>query len=413
MKTLLIFGLQIPEPNSTGAGNRMLQLIKLFEENNFYIHFACAQPKTTFSIDLKNIDVKVHEIQLNDSSTKSLLDKIKPDIVLFDRFITEEQFGWVVDEVCPKALKILDTEDLHFLRENREKILKNKNSIKKEYFLSEKAKREIAAIYRCDFTLMISKYEIDLLSIKFNIPESLLLYLPFVFDIQNINQREWLTFNERKHFVSIGNFKHAPNLDMVKHLHQNLGPKIRKDLPQAEWHIYGAYLPKQIEDVHNPGKGIIVKGRATDALKTLQKHRVMLAPVRFGAGLKGKCIDSMRAGTPSVTTSVGSEGIANKEDWSGFVEDRENDFCKSTIQLYSNQNIWQIKQKQCFKILNTNFDLNLFESDFKNNVENALKNLKNIRLHNIVGELLKHHRHRSTKYMSLWIEEKNRKEDFK
>lgn len=408
MDNLLIFGLQYPEPNSTAAGSRMLQLIDIFKGMGFEIHFACAQPETKFSVDIEALGIAQHNIQLNDSFTKLLLADIKPKIVLFDRFVTEEQFGWMVDEVCPTVLKILDTEDLHFLRENREKIVKKRISKKREFELSEKAKREIAAIYRCDLTLMISKIEIDILVEKFQIPDQLLVYIPFFLDTNSINQNVSPKYSNRNHFVSIGNFKHAPNLDMVKQLRDDIWPQISQQLPNAEWHIYGAYLPKHIKKWNNPKKGIIAKGRAEDAKDTLQNYKVMLAPLRYGAGIKGKLIDSMRAGTPSVTTSVGAEGITSKENWPGFVEDDYLKFVSSAVELYTNEDLWKVKHKMGFEVLNLNFDKKHYSDKFKDIIEGSLQNLEELRQNNTVGALLKHHLHRSTKFMSLWIEEKNK-----
>ncbi len=412
-KTLLIFGIQIPEPNSTAAGSRMLQLMDLFAAFGFEIHFACSTPQTEFSIDLNQIRVNSYNIQLNDNSAKRLLNELRPQLVLFDRFITEEQFGWMVDEVCPDALKILDTEDLHFLRENREQLVKHPETKIDELTFTDKAKREIGAIYRCDLSLMISKAEIEILSGHFQIPESILVYLPFLLNLKAFAEIELTSYQQRQHFMSIGNFKHAPNLDMVKHLYQNIWPKIKQDLPDAEWHIYGAYLPQQIKEMHHSKKGIIVKGRAQKAINTIRNYKVMLAPLRFGAGLKGKCIDSMQAGTPSVTTSIGAEGIAKSIEWPGSVKDDTNAFIKAASELYSNEKLWLSQQNQGFKLLKRHFDVELYKSDFKEVIEQTLTHLHQFRQNNRVGALLKHHLHRSTKFMSLWIEEKNKRDSQK
>ncbi len=409
METLLIFGLQYPESKSTAAGSRMLQLISLFKEYGYDIHFACAQLPTEFSNDLNVLKINTHAVKINDKLTGLLLKEINPHIVLFDRFITEEQFGWIVEETCPNALKILDTEDLHFLRENREKLLDLQDSNPYEFAFTDKAKREIGAIYRCDLTLMISKVEIEILVEKFRIPEELLWYLPFIFDVSKLKIENTPKYEDRLHFVSIGNFKHRPNLDMVKHLHKNIWPEIRKALPKAEWHVFGAYLPQQIQEMHKPENGVIVMGRAEDVLSTLQSYKVMLAPLRFGAGLKGKCFDSMRSGTPSVTTSVGAEGITEHKDWPGFVEDDEQEFVNASVELYQNQNIWQDKQKKAFEILSQNFSKAEFQKKFQEELKYGLSHLKSIRRNNLTGQLLKFHLHRSTKFMSLWIEEKNLK----
>lgn len=121
VKRLVIIGLVVPEPASTAAGTRMLQLIDLFRERNYEITFLTSAGNIEFS---EKIDFQ--KIEINDSSFDELINNLDPDIVLFDRFVTEEQFGWRVSENCPQALKILDTEDLHFLREARRKAFHEK-----------------------------------------------------------------------------------------------------------------------------------------------------------------------------------------------------------------------------------------------------------------------------------------------
>lgn len=405
---ILVFGLRFPEPKSTAAGSRMLQLIKVFQDFGFHIHFACAQPKSKFAKDLNEIKATEYVIQLNDNTAQELLKTLRPEVVMFDRFITEEQFGWVVDETCPHALKVLDTEDLHFLRENRERIVKNPSTNIEEYRLTDKAKREIASIYRSDLSLMISKTEIEILSNQFRVPHHMLVYLPFLFNTDRLNIKDRLNYADRKHFASIGNFKHAPNLDMVKHLRKTIWPQIKTALPNAEWHIYGAYMPQQIKEMHEPAERIIVKGRAEEAVDMLQHYKVMLAPLRFGAGLKGKCFDSMRAGTPSATTTIGSEGITEAKKWPGIVSDDVEQFSGAAVELYQNPKLWESKQRLCYELLKAKFNINDFKHGFKIKIEQALEKIQELRKDNPVGEILKYHQHRSTKYMSLWIQEKNK-----
>jgi len=120
MKNLLIIGFVWPEPNSTAAGSRMLQLIELFQKNGYAVTLVCAASKSDKSFDLDTLNIQTFDIQLNDSSFDVLVKEMNPDIVMFDRFLTEEQFGWRVAENCPEAIRILDTEDLHFLRSARQ-----------------------------------------------------------------------------------------------------------------------------------------------------------------------------------------------------------------------------------------------------------------------------------------------------
>ncbi|MBC7494457.1 MAG: glycosyltransferase, partial [Flavobacterium sp.] len=156
MKKLLVIGFVWPEPKSSAAGNRMLQLIFMFQEMNYKVTFASAAQNLEFSEDLNNYNVTAAPILLNDSSFDIFCKNLQPDVVLFDRFLTEEQFGWRVTLVCKNAIKILDTEDLHSLRLCRQKaVIENKKFDIADMIQSDIAKREMASIYRCDLSLMV------------------------------------------------------------------------------------------------------------------------------------------------------------------------------------------------------------------------------------------------------------------
>ena len=111
MKQLLIIGHTFPEPSTTAAGSRMMQLIELFKEEKYQITFASTAAVSEKTANLQRQHISIENIKLNDVSFDEFIKKLNPEIVVFDRYITEEQFGWRVSENCPKALKILDTED--------------------------------------------------------------------------------------------------------------------------------------------------------------------------------------------------------------------------------------------------------------------------------------------------------------
>jgi hypothetical protein len=112
MKKLLIIGYVWPEPNSSAAGSRMMQLINSFQMQHYQITFASPAQQTEHMADLNALNIAVENINLNCTSFNDFIVKLAPDAVMFDRFMMEEQFGWRVSEHCPLALRILDTEDL-------------------------------------------------------------------------------------------------------------------------------------------------------------------------------------------------------------------------------------------------------------------------------------------------------------
>ena len=172
---------------------------------------------------MESLNVQVVEILLNHSSFDFFVKDLNPEVVLFDRFMTEEQFGWRITENCPDALRILDTEDLHFLRKTRQQSISSSSGSANDFDLNDIAKREIASIYRSDLSLIISEAELKILIDKFKIDCSLLLYLPFMLDLnENPEQKQHSSFSERTDFVSIGNFLHPPNSDVIFYLKNDI-----------------------------------------------------------------------------------------------------------------------------------------------------------------------------------------------
>jgi glycosyltransferase involved in cell wall biosynthesis len=403
---VLIIGYVWVEPNSSAAGSHMLSIIQLFQKQNWQIEFATPAQASTHAIDLASIGISTKNISLNCDSFDSYVKEYNPDIVLFDRFMMEEQFGWRVDKHCPKALKILDTEDLQCLRHARHTAHKAQREMTKTDLFSDLAKREIAAILRCDISLIISSYEMELLTKTFKVNPTILHHLPFMVDLEKV-PKTTKPFTERQHFMTIGNFRHAPNWDVVLHL-QEIWTEIRKKLPKAELHIYGSYPPPKATALHNPKKGFHIKGWANSADEVMEASRICLAPIRFGAGIKGKLLDAMITQTPSVTSLLGAEGMHNQEPWGGMIADNINDFVEAAVKLYSDEKAWKKAQKNGTALLHSRYDAKVLAKELIEKIISVQENLEEHRLNNFTGAMLKHHSMMSTKYMSQWINEKNK-----
>lgn len=408
---VLIIGFVWPEPNSSAAGGRMVQLISIFKGLGFDVTFASPAMDSDYMVDLNSLGVKKKSIALNCSSFDVFVKELNPSIVLFDRFMIEEQFGWRVAENCPNALRLLDTEDLHCLRLARQKAFKENRPFSTDDLLEEDvAKREIASILRCDVSLMISEYEMELLQTVFKIDSNLLYYLPLLLEpIEDSMIQKSPSFEERNNFVFIGNFLHEPNWNAVQYLKETIWPLIRKQIPEAVLHIYGAYPSQKVLQLHQPKQGFYIMGRADDAQEVVKNARVVLAPLRFGAGIKGKLLEAMQCGTPSVTTTIGAESMCGDLPWNGFVTDNPQVFADKAIELYQEKLLWLKAQKNGFEIVEKRYLKSVFENDFVEHILETQTHLKQHRLHNFMGSMLQHHTLTSTKYMSRWIEEKNRK----
>ena len=407
---LLIIGSVWPEPKSSASGVRMMQLIHLFLGQGWKITFCSDANVSDFMFNLESIGIDKFYIELNSDSFNDFLKSIEPSIVLFDRYITEEKYGWRVAENKPKALRILDTEDLHCLRYARQFAFKKGRDIEDSDLYSDYAKREIASIMRSDISLIISEFEMEILKEKFNVPQQQIYYLPFLLKSIDKPYLSLLpTYEERKDFIFIGNFLHEPNWDAVQYLKTEIWPKIHSQLPNVSLNIFGAYPTEKVLQLNSPKSSFFIKGRAEDVFTEMKNARICLAPLRFGAGIKGKLIDAMICGTPSITTKIGAEGINNTFSWPGTIADNPNDFVKAAINYYLNKELWIAAQKNGIGVINNRFNSKLFKTKFLEKITEKINNLEYFRAKNFMGAMLLYQTANATKYMSKWIQEKNNK----
>ncbi|MCF6345418.1 MAG: glycosyltransferase family 4 protein, partial [Thiomicrorhabdus sp.] len=188
-------------------------------------------------------------------------------------------------------------------------------------------------------------------------------------------------------------------------------PKIRQQLPHAELHIYGAYPPPKATQLHSDKQGFKIKGWAPDALQVIRQARVCLAPLRFGAGIKGKLAEAMLCGTPNVTTSIGAESMKNalNKKWGGEISNNTDSFVQSAIQLYTDPKRWKAAQQTGFNIVQSRYTVpHSSQSTLFTQLTPLLEQPDAHRQTNFIGLMLNHHHHKSTQYMAQWIEAKNR-----
>ncbi|MBR7745713.1 glycosyltransferase [Undibacterium baiyunense] len=424
IQKVLYLGYVWPEPNSSAAGSRTMAFLRLFRAQNWQVIFASVAALSPHRADLSALQIEEKQLALNCDSFDQFVRDYQPDLVVFDRFFTEEQFAWRVERQVPNALRLLDTCDLHSLREARHQLLKqalqahpnererqavlqpssDRASLVQQMAQSDLALREIAAIYRCDLSLMISRFETELLRDAFALPSYLLCENNLMLTVRTGSTSD---FQHRQGFVSIGNFRHAPNWDAVLYLKQAVWPRLRAKMADAQIDVYGSYPPPKAIALHQPEQGFYVRGWADDAQQVMAAARVCLAPIRFGAGIKGKLADAMAAGTPSVTTPIGAESMHGDLHWGGAIADHLDDFVDAAIRLASDQSEWRLAQQRGQQILQQHFDYDTAASDFIGAILQAREQQAVRRLQNFTGAMLRHHSMKSTQYMSQWIQLKN------
>ena len=428
--TVLFFSNLYPEANASAAGFRTSYFLQQLSQapGISSIHYATATSKTPPIIkdiqrELEEQNVHLHVLPPNRSEmTKEFLTKTLPTtkstLVVFDRFYAEEMYSFHLHLHCPNALLVLDMQDMHSLRWARQEIIEQSETDLSDLPITLRPSitdtrllRELASIHRCDLTLVCSSVELGLLNYHYGIDPSKLCLAPLFGDCGSNKGLDW---KDRKDFVFVGGFRHEPNVDAVKQL-KRLWPQIRSKLGKdVDMHIYGAYCPDQLKmSFHDPSTGFFVHGFHPSLVDILADKRCMLAPIRFGAGIKGKIVDAWKCGLPVVTTSIGSEGTHGDnewQEWGGRVAYNDRDFCQAAVELYSDVAQWNKSRAQIPGLLSRLTGKQQWTSVAKRLVE-ALESKEERRTKDFTRGILWHQPLQSTEYFSKYIEYKERIEE--
>jgi glycosyltransferase involved in cell wall biosynthesis len=422
---VLFFSTVWPETSSSAAGVRTRDLIDGFQKTGSQVAYVCSSSVNEYTDRLLDSGVQVFYCAPNrEDAVSNILTSLRPSKVIFDRFYAEEMWSFRVKSLLPEAVRILDMQDVHFLRESRQDALKSGASLEDVLNIRPTAsaiscQRELASIYRSDLTLVCSPEELRLLTQHYNVPKDILQLAPFFVDKKYLDM-DAPSFKQRQHFMMIGSFRHPPNLDSVRWAVNEIWPLIRQNLQKhllpgkrlPELHIFGSYCPSSAQDeFHRPGNGVFVKG-FTPTLEIMNNYRLCLAPLRYGAGLKGKIIDSWCHGMPVCTTPVGAEGLVDedsKDGWGGLYKALEAEtLARDAAFLYSTEDFWRNSQQAGFRLLANSFDRESGLENIIKAVQHRHANLEEFRAQNYFGAILWHQQMRSTEYFSRWIELKER-----
>lgn len=430
---IVFIGFVWPEPDSSAAGQNILSYILACKEENWKVSFLSAADQNQYSAKLSDMGVMSYVTKLNCSSFNSQIMQLQPDIVIFDRFLTFEQFAWRVTQECPKALLVIDAEDLHFLRKARQMLVNstqteklgkvnqfvdifedNGDMIQPELLYNDLCLREMACIFKADLTIVLSSFESQVLKRIFKVNPRQLSHIPFILSNKALDE-EPLAFESKQDFVFIGNFRHAPNLHAAKLLAKTLWPQIRKKListfgdsaKQVKCNIYGSYMTPEAKQLHSPKDKFYMHGHADSQFEVINNARVMLAPITFGAGVKGKLIDAMRVNTPSVTTVIGAEGISNLP-YAGVIANSANEFVEAAVKTYLDPKHYAQLVANGLQILKVDYDINTNKQTFIDSLKRAKAQQDNNKQRNFMQKLLHQQQFQANKYMSQWIEVKNK-----
>lgn len=387
-----------PEPRSSAAGVRTYEMSLFIRRLGYQLIGVAPGAASVHSEAWERSGTRVLSCDPNSSQAAEILKTLTPELVIYDRFYTEEKFGWRARELWPEALQMIDTSDLHCLRGARQRAHLAGSEVLEPHddFFGDDLLREMASLHRADVCLVVSSYEAEWLN-RQGFEKKRVCFLPFSAQADRALKAQ----TDRRGFSFLGNYLHAPNVDAVRWLESELWPALREHLPAAELHLYGAYPPQAISQLHGKS-GIFSHGFIEDHRQALARHEVMLAPLRFGAGIKGKILEAWATGTPVLGTPLAFESMGT-----GFAEFTDAVEFVDQIQNLQKPECWHKNVQQGLAQLENKFEQEIIFKTFATFLENSMLDLAEMRK-SLIGRLLRYHGAQSLKYFSQWIEEKNK-----
>ncbi|HFD86281.1 MAG TPA: glycosyltransferase [Gammaproteobacteria bacterium] len=230
-----------------------------------------------------------------------------------------------------KAKILYHTVDLHYLRMEREAGLQNNKRKKKA--AADMKQRELASIRSVDATIVHSTTEQEILQPL--VPDASLHVYPLIMNTRGTNAG----FAERKDIVFVGGYQHSPNVDAVQYFVNEVMPLLKSSLPGIRFYAVGSKPPKEIQALARDD--VIVTGFVEDLSSLLDKIRVSVAPLRYGAGIKGKIGTAMAVGLPVVVTSLAAEGMSLTDGENVLIADGAKKISDAIVKVYRDESEWQ------------------------------------------------------------------------
>lgn len=340
MRLLFVYCM-FPEPDTNAGGFRLFEIVKIFLNQGYSITFLAKyanHPRYRSALE----DLGVECIcDLGTSLTDclaqfaSFLRERAFDIAVFSHYFNYNTYAPYLQAFLPNCHLILDTVDLHFLRLQREAALSSDPVMQK--YAEQVHYQEVSAILDADCLWMVTKKERDIVLPIVSNSEIAIHVVPIIHPVEKHLQ----AYSQRKGVVFLGNYGHSPNVDAVNYFMQEVFPLLCQMLPEVHITIAGNQPPTHFQKYTEAYANVSVTGFVPDHRDILSSHLVGIAPLRYGAGMKGKIGEYLACGLPCVSTSIGAEGMELEHEHEILIADDPVQFAKMIMKLYCDIDLWQ------------------------------------------------------------------------
>jgi GT2 family glycosyltransferase/SAM-dependent methyltransferase len=373
-KNILVIDHYVPTYDKDSGSLRMYNMLRILNELGYGVTFigdnlAKLEPYTA-SLQQLGIEVIYYPSVSSIDGYMSANGKYF-DVSILSRAHIAVNHVNNVRKYCVNAKIIFDTVDLQFLREMRRYELEKEPQVLADV---EKFKTMEYQIMRlCDRTWVVSPYEKDLIS-----RDDPGIAVDVVSNIHEVHPTT-NTYAVRKDLLFIGGFIHKPNVDAVLWFVKAILPLIHRKKPDIKLYVIGSEPPANIASLAS--NNVIITGFVEDPANYFNDCRAFVAPLRYGAGVKGKINQSMSYGLPVVTTTIGAEGMGLSDGRDVLIADEPEKFAEKVMELYDNEELWSLLSSNSIKNIQ---DVYSFEVNKKiigklideiNRVENAAINV--------------------------------------
>ncbi|GAB3378468.1 glycosyltransferase [Lysobacter fragariae] len=331
---VLVIDAQTPQPDRDAGSLRMLNLMRLMREEGAQVSFLPANLASDgrYTQALQQLGVETwHSPFARRPPTWLREHGHRFDTIVVCRHYIASEFLPLLREHAPQARIVFDTVDLHYLRESRGAQLTGDPALART--AQHTRALELDVIARSDVTLVVSEVERALLAN--DAPQARVEVLSTLHHVSGPGR----SFAHRADLVFVGGFRHPPNVDAVCWFVDEVFAKIRARLPQVRFHCIGGDAPTEVTALGSR-PGVVVHGHIKDIQPHMDGARIALAPLRYGAGVKGKVNLSMAHGQPVVATSCAVEGMHLHAGEDVLVADDADGFAEAVLRLYGDEALW-------------------------------------------------------------------------
>ncbi len=361
-RRILVIGARVLTPDLDAGSLRIYNLLTILRDLACDVTFVASFPSSwpPFTERLERDRDRLRETGIEvppGSATRSVEEHLQQSGALYDLVLLGGEYVAAkhlssVRQYAPQAITLFDTGDLHYVRHYREaKVTGNARALKRAL---QSKRRELAAAREADYTLVVSPIEQAIL--ERDCPGVRARVIPIIHEIHGSAR----PFSEREGMLFLGSFQHAPNLDAVGYLMQEIYPLIREKIANARVYVIGGDPPDSIKAFN--ADDVIITGYVPDLARYFDRCRLSVAPLRFGAGVKGKVITSLSYGVPVVATPVAVEGMYLNDGESVLVADDPAAFGEAVAALHQDERLWNHLSKNGLEVMSQHFSFEVIRA---------------------------------------------------